>query len=147
MSFLPVFSDIDDCSLNPCLNKGACQDLVNDFYCECRNGWKGKTCHSRKTIFMTHPVYWVFVCVCTYGFLKNTIGSTVISGDSQCDEATCNNGGTCHDEVDIFKCRCSPGWEGATCNIGQFGLHPFTFSVKKYCIPKNPFSYNCFRTF
>lgn len=28
-------------------------DLVNDFYCECANGWKGKTCHSRK---LHHPV-------------------------------------------------------------------------------------------
>lgn len=84
----------------------------------------------RNTIFMTHPVCWVFVCVlaCMHG-VKNTIGSTVISGDSQCDEATCNNGGTCHDEGDTFKCRCSPGWEGATCNIGQFGWCPFTFSL------------------
>lgn len=41
------------------------------------------------------------------------------SGDSQCDEATCNNGGTCYDEVDTFKCMCPGGWEGTTCNIGN----------------------------
>ncbi len=40
-------------------------------------------------------------------------------GESQCDEATCNNGGTCSDEGDSFKCMCAPGWEGATCNIGE----------------------------
>lgn len=39
-------------------------------------------------------------------------------GDSQCDEATCNNGGTCYDEGDVFKCMCPAGWDGATCNIG-----------------------------
>ena len=41
-------------------------------------------------------------------------------GDSQCDEATCNNGGTCYDEGDAFKCMCPGGWEGTTCNIGMF---------------------------
>lgn len=40
--------DINDCSQNPCHNGGSCRDLVNDFYCDCKNGWKGKTCHSRK---------------------------------------------------------------------------------------------------
>lgn len=40
-------------------------------------------------------------------------------GDSQCDEATCNNGGTCSDEGDAFKCMCPGGWEGTTCNIGN----------------------------
>lgn len=40
--------DINDCSQNPCHNGGTCRDLVNDFYCDCKNGWKGKTCHSRK---------------------------------------------------------------------------------------------------
>lgn len=42
------YLDIDDCSTNPCHDRGVCRDLVNDFYCECKNGWKGKTCHSRK---------------------------------------------------------------------------------------------------
>ena len=41
-------ADINDCSQNPCHNGGSCRDLVNDFYCDCKNGWKGKTCHSRK---------------------------------------------------------------------------------------------------
>ena len=40
------------------------------------------------------------------------------TGDSQCDEATCNNGGTCYDEGDAFTCMCPGGWEGTTCNIG-----------------------------
>lgn len=43
-----VSSDVDDCRHNLCKNGGKCVDLVNDFYCECQNSWKGKTCHSRK---------------------------------------------------------------------------------------------------
>ena len=46
VSALPA--DINDCSQNPCHNGGSCRDLVSDFYCDCKNGWKGKTCHSRK---------------------------------------------------------------------------------------------------
>lgn len=42
-------SDIDDCRAAPCQNRGVCRDLVNDFYCDCSNGWKGKTCHSSKS--------------------------------------------------------------------------------------------------
>lgn len=40
------------------------------------------------------------------------------AGESQCDETTCNNGGTCYDEGDSFKCMCASGWEGTSCNIG-----------------------------
>lgn len=50
--------------------------------------------------------------------------SSVTLGNSEAvtpgvDEATCNNGGTCYDEVDTFKCMCPGGWEGTTCNIGD----------------------------
>lgn len=48
-----------------------------------------------------------------------TCSLVLLPGESQCDEATCNNGGTCYDEGDTFKCMCAAGWEGATCNIGM----------------------------
>lgn len=41
-------SDVNECERNPCKNGGRCVDLVNDFYCECTDSWKGKTCHSRE---------------------------------------------------------------------------------------------------
>jgi len=40
--------DVNECRHNPCKNGGSCVDLVNDFYCECADNWKGKTCHSRE---------------------------------------------------------------------------------------------------
>lgn len=45
---LPPSSDVNECRHNPCKNGGRCVDLVNDFYCECADKWKGKTCHSRE---------------------------------------------------------------------------------------------------
>lgn len=52
------------------------------------------------------------------------VANVSLPGESQCDEATCNNGGTCYDEGDTFQCKCSPGWEGATCNIGESAALP-----------------------
>lgn len=50
LPIFPCLADINDCSKNPCHNGGTCRDLVNDFFCECKNGWKGKTCHSRELV-------------------------------------------------------------------------------------------------
>lgn len=52
------------------------------------------------------------------------VANVSLPGESQCDEATCNNGGTCYDEGDTFQCKCPPGWEGATCNIGESAALP-----------------------
>lgn len=125
LSVSSLILDINDCSQNPCHNGGTCRDLVNDFYCDCKNGWKGKTCHSRKC--------WgpkSFLPLSSVGG-RGSAGAHIEilpPGDSQCDEATCNNGGTCYDEGDAFKCMCPGGWEGTTCNIGNF-LPPVGFAV------------------
>lgn len=39
-----IFSDIDECSSNPCANGGTCVDSVNDFRCICPAGFSGKNC-------------------------------------------------------------------------------------------------------
>lgn len=36
--------NIDDCTPNPCIHGGECFDMVNDYYCECVNGYLGKEC-------------------------------------------------------------------------------------------------------
>lgn len=69
--------------------------MVSDFYCDCKNGWKGKTCHSRK---WGRGDPWP---VSGAGRRPDSRRSPR-AGDSQCDEATCNNGGTCYDEGDAF---------------------------------------------
>lgn len=68
----------------------------------------------------TPPAFPVF---CEGGLARGSHRDPPPSGDSQCDEATCNNGGTCYDEGDAFKCLCPGGWEGTTCNIGSSAPH------------------------
>uniref|UniRef100_A0A3B4CG76 Delta-like protein n=1 Tax=Pygocentrus nattereri TaxID=42514 RepID=A0A3B4CG76_PYGNA len=99
--------NINDCESNPCQNGGTCIDKVNVYQCICADGWEGARC---EIIIMNIAVLFISTNI---EMINNR------SCESQCDEATCNNGGTCHDEGDTFTCRCSPGWEGATCNIAK----------------------------
>lgn len=46
----------------------------------------------------------------------------------ECASAPCQNGGTCVDEEDSFRCECPLAWEG---NICQFGKLYITFTFKK----------------
>ena len=39
-----LFSDIDECSPDPCQNGATCEDGVNTFTCGCPPGYSGHTC-------------------------------------------------------------------------------------------------------
>lgn len=36
--------DIDECSSNPCVNSGECENLINSYQCKCLNGFNGVNC-------------------------------------------------------------------------------------------------------
>uniref|UniRef100_A0AAR2LV45 Delta-like protein n=1 Tax=Pygocentrus nattereri TaxID=42514 RepID=A0AAR2LV45_PYGNA len=112
--------NINDCESNPCQNGGTCIDKVNVYQCICADGWEGARCEI-SILSLTHPnKNGVVIMNIAVLFISTNIEMiNNRSCESQCDEATCNNGGTCHDEGDTFTCRCSPGWEGATCNIAK----------------------------
>lgn len=139
---LPPSSDVNECRHNPCKNGGQCIDLVNDFYCNCTDNWKGKTCHSRELsayvltgVFMfTAPsssssTFCVFLQLWNCKLMSTFISllddtndwliNFLLPGERQCDETTCSNGGTCNDHGDTFRCACPPGWGGKTCNTGE----------------------------
>uniref|UniRef100_A0A672JH53 Delta-like protein n=1 Tax=Salarias fasciatus TaxID=181472 RepID=A0A672JH53_SALFA len=129
--FLFYINDYD-CSTNPCHNGGTCRDLVTDFFCECKNGWKGKTCHSRESQCdeatcnnggTCHDEGDTFQCKCSPGWEGTTCN---IAKNSSCLPNPCENGGTCVVTGESFTCVCKEGWEGPTCtqNTNDCSPHP-----------------------
>ena len=48
--FFDIFSDIDDCSTNPCQNGGTCADGTNAYTCTCVTGFTGGDCETSKHV-------------------------------------------------------------------------------------------------
>jgi Notch-like protein len=44
--YVILFSDINECSSDPCNNGGTCKDLVNKYECTCVAGYDGMNCHN-----------------------------------------------------------------------------------------------------
>ena len=43
-----VFSDIDECEENNCMNYATCRDGVNSYDCLCQPGFTGNLCETSK---------------------------------------------------------------------------------------------------
>ena len=48
---LHSLADIDECSPNPCLNGGSCEDGVNSYKCTCLPGFDGKNCENGESSY------------------------------------------------------------------------------------------------
>ena len=50
---LLLYVDTDECASSPCQNGGTCQDLVNQYQCNCDDGYEGTNCEiGRKNILL-----------------------------------------------------------------------------------------------
>ena len=43
-SFLPFFSEINECLPSPCQHSSKCLDLINKYKCHCSDGFTGTNC-------------------------------------------------------------------------------------------------------
>lgn len=43
-----IILDIDECEVRPCQNNGTCVDLINDYQCDCMDGFNGTNCTTGK---------------------------------------------------------------------------------------------------
>lgn len=54
-------TDVDECASNPCSNALKCVDLMNDYACECKAGWKGSHCNESE--YLHSLLSWDAVCL------------------------------------------------------------------------------------
>ena len=89
-----LYTDVNECTSNPCKNGGKCKDGVNKYTCTCAAGYSGTTCTTSK--YKTHPYApfvsfqllniktiirrgWKWRVSCALPFLTNVKISTSIS--------------------------------------------------------------------
>ena len=66
-----MYSDINDCEPNPCINGATCEDGVDFYQCNCQPGYTGKTCQtgiSTLIIIPFHPFIYPLTC-CLWSIL------------------------------------------------------------------------------
>ncbi|XP_062603015.1 uncharacterized protein LOC134264744 [Saccostrea cucullata] len=114
----------NDCSPNPCnvSHSDNCKDLLDDFYCQCHVGYRGKTCDVGDVDCLSFP--------CQHGGICTQIGAsyncTCLSGwegdrceraVDRCSTSPCQNGGQCVNAVDQHVCLCQSGFLGENCEV------------------------------
>ena len=55
-----IFSDINECSSNPCQNLGTCNDGVNMYTCTCAAGYTGDNCETGERKTKATVFRWLF---------------------------------------------------------------------------------------
>ena len=89
----------DECESNPCANNGTCINGMFGHACDCVPGYSGMDCD---------------ILVCPAGFT----GPNCLDID-YCAEVTCQNDGSCFNDVDNFTCLCAGDYGGIFCEIGR----------------------------
>ncbi|VDK22366.1 unnamed protein product [Taenia asiatica] len=118
--------EINDCKGSPCQNGGVCEDLVDDFRCNCPPGWKGTFCEQPMLPCDSSPCLNSgvcentpsgYVCHCPPGFN----GSRCEVNIDDCVGVSCLNGGFCVDRPNAWFCHCPAGYSGRHCELHQLG--------------------------
>jgi hypothetical protein len=133
-------AETDECLSAPCGPNGECTDLMLAFVCVCEHGWNGDHCEhsinpcSRQEVSGCDPINAVcthigpgmHTCDCLSGFETRDNGHTctdidecavtwrVVNGVAV-QAAPCQNGATCINGLDEFRCTCAAGYEGVVC--------------------------------
>ncbi|KAI1724308.1 EGF-like domain-containing protein [Ditylenchus destructor] len=87
--------DVNECASKPCLNKGRCINLVNDFRCDCAPGYTGERCEYCET----------FVDV-------DKFNRTDLVEKDNCHRHSCDskaNNGVCDSECNFYACSFDGG--------------------------------------
>ncbi|KAM4536515.1 sushi, von Willebrand factor type A, EGF and pentraxin domain-containing protein 1 [Odontesthes bonariensis] len=111
-----------ECFLNPCQNKGTCEEVGAGYVCTCAPGFTGAKCEIDINECDSAPCQneglckdgmGDFQCQCKPGFL----GSLCEAEVNECISSPCLNEGVCVDEVNKFACSCASGFTGSRCEL------------------------------
>ncbi|KAF7230188.1 sushi, von Willebrand factor type A, EGF and pentraxin domain-containing protein 1 isoform X3 [Nothobranchius furzeri] len=111
-----------ECFLNPCQNKGTCEEVGAGYVCTCTPGFTGAKCEIDINECDSSPCQngglckdgmGDFQCQCKLGFL----GSLCEAEINECLSSPCLNEGVCVDEVNGFSCSCADGFTGFRCEL------------------------------
>ncbi|XP_039996882.1 sushi, von Willebrand factor type A, EGF and pentraxin domain-containing protein 1 isoform X2 [Xiphias gladius] len=111
-----------ECFLNPCQNKGTCEEVGAGYVCTCMPGFTGAKCEIDIDECDSAPCQngglckdgmGDFQCQCKPGFL----GSLCEAEVNECISSPCLNEGVCVDEVNKFTCSCAGGFTGSRCEL------------------------------
>ncbi|XP_074555287.1 sushi, von Willebrand factor type A, EGF and pentraxin domain-containing protein 1 [Halichoeres trimaculatus] len=111
-----------ECFLNPCQNKGTCEEVGAGYVCTCMPGFTGAKCEVDINECDSAPCQngglckdgmGDFQCECKPGFL----GSLCEAEVNECLSSPCLNEGVCLDEVNKFSCSCADGFTGSRCEL------------------------------
>ena len=90
--------NIDECLSHPCMNNGQCVDGIDDFTCQCRDGWTGDLCdedidecknHSCKHDSKCINKVAHYMCECRNGFTGKYCETNI----DDCLNKPCQHGG------------------------------------------------------
>uniref|UniRef100_A0A8C3G755 Protein eyes shut homolog n=1 Tax=Cyclopterus lumpus TaxID=8103 RepID=A0A8C3G755_CYCLU len=114
--------DTNECSSNPCQNRGNCVDRVNSYSCDCKMGFSGLHCEEDINECNSSPCHKSavcqnlvnkFRCICPPGYFGILCDLDV----NECEVSPCLHEGICINTPGGFKCVCRPGYSGARCGV------------------------------
>uniref|UniRef100_A0A8C7XTQ6 Neurogenic locus notch homolog protein 1 n=1 Tax=Oryzias sinensis TaxID=183150 RepID=A0A8C7XTQ6_9TELE len=102
---------VDECSPNPCQNGATCTDYLGGYSCEVRD-----------IIFALFRRILTAICNhCVPGYHGVNCSKEI----NECQSQPCQNGGTCIDLINTYKCSCPRGTQGVHCEMNVDDCNPF----------------------